>query len=65
MKRTLNLDVHRVSAVLNAMDHFAAIGARVFGPQLCYLNGGISRNQWVVDQCHPVQVLCLYINFPI
>lgn len=61
--RTLNLDVHRVVVVLDAMHHLAAVGARIFGPQLCYLNGSISGHQRVVDHCHSVQILCLHVNF--
>lgn len=61
--RTLNLDVHRVIVVLNAVHHLAAVGARIFGPQLCYLHGGVSGHQRVVDHRHSVQILCLHVNF--
>lgn len=63
--RTLNLDVHRVIVVFNAVYHLTAVGARIFGSQLCYLYGGISGNQGVVDHCHPVQILSLHMNFPL
>lgn len=61
--RTLNLDVHSVIVVLNAVHDLAAVFARIFGPQLCYLHGGVSGHQWVVDHRHSVQILCLDINF--
>lgn len=61
--RTLNLDVHRVIVVLDAMRHLTAVGARIFWPQLCYLYGGISGHHWVVDHRHSVQVICLHMNF--
>lgn len=60
--RTLNLDVHRVIVVLNAVHHLTAVGPRIFGPQLCYLHGGVGGHQWVVDHSHPVQVLRLHVN---
>lgn len=63
LQRTLNLDVDRVVVVFDAVHHLTAVGARVFGPQLCYLYGGIRGHQRVVDHRHPVQILCLHMNF--
>lgn len=61
---TLNFDVHRVIAVLNAVHHLTAVDARIFGPQLCYLQGGVSGHKRVVDHRHSVQILRFHFNFP-
>lgn len=63
LRRTLNLDVDRVVVVFDAVHHLTAVGARVFGPQLCYLYGGIRGHQRVVDHRHLVQILRLHMNF--
>ena len=57
---TLHLDADRVVVVLQAVQHLAAVDARVAGPQLRHLDGGVGGHQRVVDHGHAVQVLRLH-----